>query len=648
MCWITEIEIEHFRSINKLTVKDLSDINVFSGLNDVGKSNVIKALNLFFNNQTDWQSPLDFGRDTNTWHTHYSQKGKVRKQISVKLTFSRPLKRYPSLPDVFWIKRQWDRDNPNQPRRTWGEVGTSESKSARKQATITKFLNQSSFFYVPAVRGRDYFQHLLRQFSEAITDTQDEELKAASDNLSAVIESRSSDLIKNLKGVTGLEFTFELPQSMLALLEAAGLITEGGIPLQMRGDGIQGLTVPGILAYLSRSSSKFHFWGFEEPENSLEYIKATQLAEGIYETYSKQAQVFLSTHSPAFLAMQDDKTTIYRVFQKSEVYEQDGHKEDVTKIEPVFIRGEDYQGGLLPKELGFFEVVRKIDCEYKEFENQKTKIESLEAEIRQLTKPTLIVEGKNDLETLEHAWDRLYTEGMPFKIIEAGGVDKPGGAGKSGGAKKITGYATHWVDISEQRMCALYDHDGEGNKAIQGLKKHFSNDFNSPYCRYKHGDQVLAITLPVPEIPEREAQAKNLNLTLEFYFSNSVLMEIDKQPGCELFSTTTYIEKGKPKPLCKDRLKTLIDAGQVTIVHRQVVDPGKRRLVESMANLPDKEFKAFHKLFSIIVDHLVPDFDLTSNKKEAQQLLTPAAKGGWAPNQDAERPGCGPDVPPAP
>lgn len=614
MNWITGIEIEHFRSINKLTITDLSDINVFSGLNDVGKSNVIKALNLFFKSQVDWQSPLDFGRDTNTWHTHYSQKGKVRKQISVKLTFSLPPERYKT--HVFWIKRQWNKDYPNQPLETWGEAGTSESKSDRTQA-LTRFLNRSYFFYVPAVRGRDYFQHLLRQFSEAITDTQDKELKTASDNLSTVIDSRSAELRGILKEVTGLEFTFELPQSMLALLEAAGLITEGEIPLQMRGDGIQGQTVPGILEHLSSHPKKFYFWGFEEPENSLEYIKATQLAEDIYEKYSKQAQIFLSTHSPAFLAMQKDKTdktTIYRVSQRPETYKE--YTENVTEIKPVFIRGKE-QDKSLPEELGFFEMIRNIDQEYREFEKLKGENELLRAEIKRLTEPTLIVEGKHDLETLKHAWGRLYTESMPFEIIAAGD------------AGKITGYATHWADISEQRMCALYDHDGEGDKAIQGLNKKpgFSNDFASPYRKYKHGGQILAMILPVPEIPGREAQAKNLNLTLEFYFSDSVLMGIDEQSGCELFSTTTYIKNRELRKLAnKDELKTLIDTGHVTIVHRQVKGPGKSCLVESLPDLADEEFKAFHDLFSKIVDHLAPDFDLTSSKKEIQQLPTPAAK----------------------
>jgi len=50
---VERIEIRYFRSFSEKTIKivDLKDLNIFSGSNDVGKSNVLKALNLFFNNE---------------------------------------------------------------------------------------------------------------------------------------------------------------------------------------------------------------------------------------------------------------------------------------------------------------------------------------------------------------------------------------------------------------------------------------------------------------------------------------------------------------------------------------------------------------------------------------------------------------------
>jgi AAA15 family ATPase/GTPase len=54
---IDKIEIRHFRSFDggtgqpRVLIQDLGDLNVFSGANDSGKSNVLRALNLFFNNE---------------------------------------------------------------------------------------------------------------------------------------------------------------------------------------------------------------------------------------------------------------------------------------------------------------------------------------------------------------------------------------------------------------------------------------------------------------------------------------------------------------------------------------------------------------------------------------------------------------------
>ena len=51
---IKKIEISNFRSIHHQII-DCKELNIFSGLNDSGKSNILKALNLFFNNETDFQ-----------------------------------------------------------------------------------------------------------------------------------------------------------------------------------------------------------------------------------------------------------------------------------------------------------------------------------------------------------------------------------------------------------------------------------------------------------------------------------------------------------------------------------------------------------------------------------------------------------------
>ena len=61
MIIIQSIEITNFRSIVKLEKNfSVSDLNIVVGKNDIGKSNFLKALNLFFNGETDIGKPFSF------------------------------------------------------------------------------------------------------------------------------------------------------------------------------------------------------------------------------------------------------------------------------------------------------------------------------------------------------------------------------------------------------------------------------------------------------------------------------------------------------------------------------------------------------------------------------------------------------------
>lgn len=64
MKYINQIRIKYFRSIYSVAFDTISDtLTVFTGGNDVGKSNVLRALNLFFNDETDVDEEIIFERD---------------------------------------------------------------------------------------------------------------------------------------------------------------------------------------------------------------------------------------------------------------------------------------------------------------------------------------------------------------------------------------------------------------------------------------------------------------------------------------------------------------------------------------------------------------------------------------------------------
>ena len=81
MVTIKRVHIKNFRSIVDETI-ELKDFNCFVGKNDSGKSNVLKALNLFFNEKTDFDTPFDFESD----YSKFAKRGqKQAREISIAL-----------------------------------------------------------------------------------------------------------------------------------------------------------------------------------------------------------------------------------------------------------------------------------------------------------------------------------------------------------------------------------------------------------------------------------------------------------------------------------------------------------------------------------------------------------------------------------
>ena len=63
MITIRDIEISRFRSIREAKLANLQDFSVLAGLNNSGKSNFLRALNLFFTGRPEPELPFNLARD---------------------------------------------------------------------------------------------------------------------------------------------------------------------------------------------------------------------------------------------------------------------------------------------------------------------------------------------------------------------------------------------------------------------------------------------------------------------------------------------------------------------------------------------------------------------------------------------------------
>lgn len=125
------------------------------------------------------------------------------------------------------------------------------------------------------------------------------------------------------------------------------------VHLEDRGDGIQVRYIPSILNYIALNASENYIWGFEEPENSLEYNMARKMAEDFFNIYKNNSTIFLTTHSPAFIDLG---------------YRQDGrgfrcYKENETTGVVSFEEAQKLE--LLEEELGYAYILKEQYEQYK-------------------------------------------------------------------------------------------------------------------------------------------------------------------------------------------------------------------------------------------------------------------------------------------
>ena len=112
MITIRNIEISRFRSIRYAKLSDLHDFSVLAGLNNSGKSNFLRALNLFFTGQPEPELPFNLARDY--YRGELSAKKKKNIRISVHFTLPKSFRFRGGLKPVeellgrdFSITKEW-------------------------------------------------------------------------------------------------------------------------------------------------------------------------------------------------------------------------------------------------------------------------------------------------------------------------------------------------------------------------------------------------------------------------------------------------------------------------------------------------------------------------------------------------------------
>src|ERR1700730_16811181 len=86
MIVIRDVQVSRFRSIREAKLTNLKYFSVLAGLNNSGKSNFLRALNLFFTGRPEPYLPFDLIRE----YYRGDLRAKKQKTISVAVHFNLP------------------------------------------------------------------------------------------------------------------------------------------------------------------------------------------------------------------------------------------------------------------------------------------------------------------------------------------------------------------------------------------------------------------------------------------------------------------------------------------------------------------------------------------------------------------------------
>jgi len=352
---IAKVRIEEFRSI-----KDSGDLDTytnfttFAGSNNSGKSNLLKALDIFFNHDRPNKTVV-FSRDFN----RFDLKRKLQhKQIRITVSFNLPSHFHfqPTLRNVqdflgvkddsgrsFSITKAWTK-NDSMPQYYFNGGETVLERDNRDK--IDSFLALINFRYIP---NRVLPIDVIKSEHHALRDAlirrlgREKRKNEAFDTIKEVSRKLLSPLSARLSDARfGLgEVKLSTPTTWADLIFAFGYkIANGDIDFEdeLQGSGIQSLLMFETLYLIDKDYfqkigwKQAAVWAVEEPESSLHYKLELQIANFLAHISTEKAnrlQVFSTTHSDivqrssekCFLVENSKGFSTYQTGERDEIIE---------------------------------------------------------------------------------------------------------------------------------------------------------------------------------------------------------------------------------------------------------------------------------------------------------------------------------------
>lgn len=555
---IEKIEIKYFRSFDgqpKVEIIDLKDLNIFSGSNDSGKSNILRALNLFFNNEVSPGVSFNIDRDLSKIQKNRSDaKANERrsaglearqKDLWVKIRVYFVKETEGVLPQKFWVERMWDKNGLNSKRSSNVGRHASAGKLRTQEGQLTQFLHNIKFQYVPAVKDRQFFHYLFQKLQIYLFEKQDKkrdnEFKKHSSEFNKLLKHETGNLFDEFKKNTNIEAQFNIPETLIDFFRTLGVETENGISLFDRGDGIQARFIPDILNEVSRDSRKKVIWGFEEPENSYEPLRCFELAQDFLK-YSNEKQIFITSHAFPFIGLKGPKVSSYRVKKEDSI-----SKIGIIDWKQRTIQGPGFENDAdaLEKEMGLLETYSRLSEHLGKQINKRKYLVFVEDSRKEIYKIAWL--KLKNIPFTKDDFEQLFDQECPFNLFDKGGRND---------LRKHLDMPV-MDELKDCKIVGVFDFD-DGFADFNGLKKGRWEDIKGDegtglFRKRRDLPCFYAMVIPVPSSRSLYAQQKFVNnyLTLEHLFEDSVLTKTGLLVGFSVPSGGSKIAEVKKKNFWK-------------------------------------------------------------------------------------------------
>ena len=257
---------------------------------------------------------------------------KKKQQIKIKLYFRAPSSFKSLKGKSLWLERTYDR------------LGSLNERSSLddtpQKALLTRLINSIQYYYIPALKGPNVLEYVLGEIGRRNLVSRDDIIE---------LNQKVNDNIKDFATILSdssinMKTNFELPVLVQDFWQRLNINTQYDefislgqiapsakgrdiklreemyqISLQSRGEGIKSKYIPPLLQWIQQHEPRKHFiWGIDEPENSLEFRKAQELASHYFNDYSRNTQLFLTSHSLAFIFPEksQESTTVFRCIKQ--------------------------------------------------------------------------------------------------------------------------------------------------------------------------------------------------------------------------------------------------------------------------------------------------------------------------------------------